>query len=139
MDYSAIGDTTNLAARLEALAPPGTVLISEATHRLVRGLFAVEPAGPLAVKGKRERVVAYRVLARAEAATSMTIVAGRRRGVASRGAGAPAGAPRRSPTVQRVRSRTAAVPEHLHDHDDRREGLLTPGRARTSPRRRPSG
>ncbi|HZP42885.1 MAG TPA: adenylate/guanylate cyclase domain-containing protein [Candidatus Binatia bacterium] len=73
MDYSAIGDTTNLAARLEALAPPGTVLISEATHRLVRGLFAVEPAGPLAVKGKRERVVAYRVLARAEAATSMTI------------------------------------------------------------------
>ena len=39
MDYTAIGDTTNLAARLQSLAEPGTILISDATQRLVRGFF----------------------------------------------------------------------------------------------------
>ena len=62
MDYTAIGDTTNLASRLQTLAPPGEVLISESTHRLVRGFFAVEPTGPLGVRGKSEPVTAYRVL-----------------------------------------------------------------------------
>ncbi len=73
MDYTAIGDTTNAAARLEALADPGGILISEATHRLVRGFFDVESAGALEVKGKRVPVVAYRVLGRSAAATPMTI------------------------------------------------------------------
>src|SRR5207249_811018 len=45
MDYTAIGDTTNLAARLQSLAEPGTILISETTHRLVRGFFQVRPLG----------------------------------------------------------------------------------------------
>src|SRR5262249_9575833 len=40
MDYTAIGDTTNLASRLQVLAPPGGILISESTYRLVRGFFA---------------------------------------------------------------------------------------------------
>ena len=39
MDYTAVGDTTNLAARLEQLAAPGGVVVSEATRRLSRGLF----------------------------------------------------------------------------------------------------
>jgi class 3 adenylate cyclase len=73
MDYSAVGDTTNLAARLETLAEPGTTLISEATHRLVRGFFEVRPTGPLEVRGKREPVFAYEVLKPSEAATAMTI------------------------------------------------------------------
>jgi class 3 adenylate cyclase/tetratricopeptide (TPR) repeat protein len=61
MDYTAIGDTTNLASRLQTLAPPGAILISESTHRLVRGFFAVEPVGPLGVRGKSEPVTAYAV------------------------------------------------------------------------------
>jgi len=61
MDYTAIGDTTNLASRLQALAPPGGILISESTHRLVRGFFNVERVGPLGVRGKSEPVMAYAV------------------------------------------------------------------------------
>ncbi|MBW2420382.1 MAG: AAA family ATPase, partial [Deltaproteobacteria bacterium] len=62
-DYTAIGDTTNLASRLESLAEPGTVLSSEATQRLVRGCFRMERKGPFEVRGKSEPVTAYEVLA----------------------------------------------------------------------------
>ena len=71
MDYTAIGDTTNLAARLQSLAEPGTVLISETTYRLVRGFFEMRPLGPLVIRGKSERVPAYEVLGRSELATPM--------------------------------------------------------------------
>ncbi len=62
MDYSAIGDTTNLAARLESLAQPGSILVSESTHRLLRGSFITESVGPLTVKGKSEAVSAFRII-----------------------------------------------------------------------------
>src|SRR5262249_46360049 len=65
MDYTAIGDTTNLAARLQTAARPGAILVSDATYRLVRGFFVVEPGGPLEGKGKSEPVVAYEVVSRA--------------------------------------------------------------------------
>ena len=55
------GDTVNLAARLQAAAPLGSVLISHDTWRHVQGLFDVEPQEPLAVKGKAEPLQAYRV------------------------------------------------------------------------------
>jgi class 3 adenylate cyclase len=42
MDYSAIGDTTNLASRLQQLAEPGTMLVSESTTRLVQGFIRLE-------------------------------------------------------------------------------------------------
>src|SRR5947207_3262550 len=77
MDYTAIGDTTNLAARLQSLAEPGTVLISETTYRLVRGFFEVHALGPVAIRGKSERVPAYEVLRRSELATPMTIASER--------------------------------------------------------------
>ena len=76
MDYTAIGDTTNLASRLQSLARPGGILVSEATQRLVRGFFVVEPTGPLDVKGKSEPVVAYDVVARAQA-SPMSVAAER--------------------------------------------------------------
>ncbi len=77
MDYSAIGDTTNLASRLESLAEPGTVVISEATERLVRGLFETRSVGPFDVKGKREPITPYQVLRRSLLATPMEIAAER--------------------------------------------------------------
>ena len=63
MDYTAIGDTTNLAARLEQHAQPGEILVSEVTARLVKGYANVEPLRPLAVKGKAEPIGAFRVTA----------------------------------------------------------------------------
>ena len=63
MDYTAVGDTTNLAARLQQNAQPGQILVSEATARLVRGYAKVEELPPLAVKGKSEAVHAYEVTA----------------------------------------------------------------------------
>jgi len=77
MDYTAIGDTTNLAARLQALAAPGTTLLSEATQRLLRGVVRLRPTGPLVVRGKAEPVVAYELLAVLEQAAPMTLAAQR--------------------------------------------------------------
>jgi class 3 adenylate cyclase/tetratricopeptide (TPR) repeat protein len=52
MDYTAVGDTTNLAARLQQLARPGSIVISEATHRLVSGFFETLDLDEMAVKGR---------------------------------------------------------------------------------------
>ncbi len=62
MDYTAVGDTTNLAARLQQLTEPGTILVSEGTSRLVKGYVRVEALAPLRVKGKAEAITAYRVV-----------------------------------------------------------------------------
>jgi predicted ATPase/class 3 adenylate cyclase len=51
MDYSAVGQTTNIAARMEQLATPGTTVLSPATLELVEGHVDVRPRGPVAIKG----------------------------------------------------------------------------------------
>ena len=56
MDYSAIGQTVHLAARMEQLATPGSILLSPATLRLVDGLIQVHALGPIPVKGLMEPV-----------------------------------------------------------------------------------
>jgi class 3 adenylate cyclase/DNA-binding winged helix-turn-helix (wHTH) protein len=56
------GDAVNVAARLEASAAPGEILIGTATYRLVRDAVVVEPVEPLPVKGKSAPVEAYRLL-----------------------------------------------------------------------------
>lgn len=58
-EYTAIGDTVNLAQRLEANAPKGGILISSATHQLVRGIFEVTAPEPINVKGKSEPIHVY--------------------------------------------------------------------------------
>ncbi|HBL26858.1 MAG TPA: hypothetical protein DD490_08495, partial [Acidobacteria bacterium] len=61
-DYTAVGDTTNLAARLQQIAEPGAVLISESTWRLVQGEVQAEALEPTQVKGKTELIRAFRIL-----------------------------------------------------------------------------
>jgi class 3 adenylate cyclase len=51
MDYSAVGETTHLAARMEQLATPGSIRLTAATLRLVEGLVQVSALGPVPVKG----------------------------------------------------------------------------------------
>jgi tetratricopeptide (TPR) repeat protein len=55
------GDAVNVAARLEQAAQPGEILLGEATHRLVRHAVTADRLEPLAVKGKAEPLVAYRL------------------------------------------------------------------------------
>src|SRR5215469_8995533 len=61
MDYTAVGETTHLAARMEQAARPGTVLIAPATMNLVEGFVAVKSLGPVRVKGRSEAVEVYEV------------------------------------------------------------------------------
>jgi class 3 adenylate cyclase len=56
MDYSAVGQTTHLAARMEQLATPGSSLLTAATLRLVEGLVRVQALGPVPVKGLADPV-----------------------------------------------------------------------------------
>jgi class 3 adenylate cyclase/tetratricopeptide (TPR) repeat protein len=56
MDYSAIGQTTHLAARMEQLTPPGSIRLTAETLRLAEGWVQVTPLGPVPVKGLSEPV-----------------------------------------------------------------------------------
>jgi class 3 adenylate cyclase/predicted TIM-barrel fold metal-dependent hydrolase len=62
MDYSAVGETTYLAARMEQLATPGSVLLTAATLRLVEGLVQVHPLGPVPVEGVDELVEVFELV-----------------------------------------------------------------------------
>jgi class 3 adenylate cyclase/tetratricopeptide (TPR) repeat protein len=59
MDYTAVGDTTNLAARFLGIAQPGQIVVSERTHQLRNKVFIFEDLGEFQLKGKSEPVRAY--------------------------------------------------------------------------------
>jgi class 3 adenylate cyclase/tetratricopeptide (TPR) repeat protein len=74
MEYSAMGDAINLAARMEQTAEPGTVQIAYDTYKHVKPFFEIEDLGGITIKGKEEPVPTYRVLGR-------KAKAGRQRGI----------------------------------------------------------
>lgn len=62
MDYSAIGQTTHLAARMEQLATPGTIRLTGETLRLVEGLIQVQSLGPIPVKGMTDPIAVFELV-----------------------------------------------------------------------------
>jgi hypothetical protein len=62
VEFKAVGDTVNLASRMEDLAEPGATYVSEETFKLTEGLFRYESLGEREVKGKEEPVRVYRVI-----------------------------------------------------------------------------
>ncbi|MGZ3536664.1 MAG: adenylate/guanylate cyclase domain-containing protein, partial [Thermodesulfobacteriota bacterium] len=62
MDYTAIGDTTNLAARVEQAAKPGEVWMSQETCNIIRGYFKEESIGEVPLKGKAQPQRLYRLI-----------------------------------------------------------------------------
>jgi len=71
MDYTAIGDTANVAARLQQAAEPATILLSEATYELARSYARVESVGPLVLRGKPDPMPAYRLLGISQARAAL--------------------------------------------------------------------
>jgi class 3 adenylate cyclase len=69
MDYTAVGQTTHLAARMEQMAMPGSILMSPASLRLAEGYLQVRSLGPIPVKGLAEPVEVHEVM---NAATGRT-------------------------------------------------------------------
>ena len=63
VEFKAVGDTVNLASRMEGQAQPGTTYITEETFKLTEGLFSFEALGQREIKGKEEPINAYRVIA----------------------------------------------------------------------------
>src|SRR2546426_3128346 len=73
MDYTAVGDTTNLAARLLGLAKPGQIVVSRRTQHLRDGFFVFEDLGEFQVKGKAEPVRAYAVMSEITGRTRLEV------------------------------------------------------------------
>jgi class 3 adenylate cyclase len=77
VEFKAVGDTVNLASRMEGLAEPGTTYVTEDVFRLTEGLFRFEALGEKEVKGKGEPVKVYRVLAPSSRRTRFDVSAER--------------------------------------------------------------
>src|SRR5437870_8402029 len=73
MDYTAVGDTTNLAARLLGLAKPSQIVVSRRTQHLRAGFFVFEDLGEFQVKGKAEPVRAYALVSEMTGRTRLEV------------------------------------------------------------------
>jgi len=71
MDYTAVGQTTHLAARMEQLAAPGTIRLTAETLALAEGYVDVKPLGPVPVKGLAEPIEVYELAGAAAARTRL--------------------------------------------------------------------
>jgi class 3 adenylate cyclase len=71
MDYTAVGQTTHLAARMEQLAAAGSILMAPETLRLAEGYVTVNPLGPVTIKGLGEPVEVYELTSAGAVRTSL--------------------------------------------------------------------
>src|SRR2546428_5910659 len=76
-DYIPVGHSTSLAARMESLAAPGSIVVSEHTQQLSEGYFHFKPLGPVQVKGVSEPVNIYEVLGVGPLRTRLQVAARR--------------------------------------------------------------
>ena len=91
MDYTAVGDTTNLAARMESLAKPGSVLVSANTYKITHDFFEFKSIGKIDVKGKKEPQEAFELIKKgdvdsridASVAKGLTMFVGRKNSIAA--------------------------------------------------------
>jgi class 3 adenylate cyclase len=77
MDYSAIGQTTHLAARMEQLATPGSILLTTETRRLAAGVIQVKPLGPTPVRGLRQPLEVWELVGAGSLRTHLQAFAAR--------------------------------------------------------------
>jgi class 3 adenylate cyclase len=77
MDYTAVGQTTYLAARMEQMAMPGSILITADTLRLADGFVQVKSIGPVNVKGMSEQAEVYEVTGASATRTRLQAAASR--------------------------------------------------------------
>jgi len=77
MDYTAVGQTTHLAARLEQFASPGSILLTPSTLELAEGFVAVKSLGPVPVKGLADALEVYEVTGAGAARTRLEAAARR--------------------------------------------------------------
>ncbi len=77
VEYTPIGHTTNLASRMQAVAPTGSIATSEQTRKLCEGYFTLKPLGPTKVKGVSEPVNVYEVTGLGPLRTRLQRSAGR--------------------------------------------------------------
>ena len=73
MEYTAMGDTVNLASRMQSTAGPGAIRVAESTYRLAEGYFEFRPLGEIEVKGRKQPVKAYELLGPGRARTRMGV------------------------------------------------------------------
>ncbi len=76
-DYVPVGHSTNLAARMEQLATPGSIVVSAYTHRLTDGYFAFKDLGPTQIKGVADSLNIYEVLGVGDLRTRLQVAAQR--------------------------------------------------------------
>ena len=75
VEFKAVGDTVNLASRIEALAEPGTTYVAGDTFKLTEGFFRFEALGEKTVKGKANPITVYRVIAASSSRTRFDVSA----------------------------------------------------------------
>jgi class 3 adenylate cyclase len=71
-EYTVIGDTVNVAARLEQAAEPGTTLVGEGTAHLIHNIFEIKETPPILAKGKTEPIKAYQIIGTRPSSSKIT-------------------------------------------------------------------